>query len=56
MIKQLQEEVSKWEVKFTLSEENWRKKIADQIKLAEGLRLESAKQKEEESNFFAKRN
>lgn len=47
--------MSKWEVKFTLSEESWRKKINDQIKLAEGLRLENAKQKEEEVNFFVKR-
>lgn len=56
IIKELQDDLAKWEEKHALSEESWRRKIADQIKLAEGLRLESAKLKEEESNFFVKRN
>ena len=46
LIKDLELELSKWETKFTLSEDNWRKKLADQAKLAEGFRLESAKIKE----------
>ena len=55
-IKELQEELAKWETKFALAEDSWRKKLADQAKLAESLKVEQTKQKDTENYFFAKRN
>lgn len=37
-IKELEVELGKWEVKFNEREEFWRKRMADQMKLADDIR------------------
>lgn len=44
-IKELQEELGKWEIKFNEREEFWRKRMSDQMKLLEDIQREAAKVK-----------
>ena len=44
-VKELEEELGKWEVKFNEREEFWRKRLADQVKVMEDLHKEATKSK-----------
>lgn len=47
-IKELEEELAKWDIKYNEREEFWRKRMADQMKLLEDIQREAAKVKESE--------
>lgn len=58
-VKQLEEELSGWEIKFNEREEFWRKRLADQIKLMEEFQQEANKAKQEQisaMNYFQQKN
>ena len=57
-IREMQVELSKWEVKFSDREEFWRKRLTDQVKITESIQQEQSKQRQAEKHsamFLSKR-
>lgn len=49
-IREMQVELSKWEVKFSDREEFWRKRLTDQVKITESIQQEQSKQRQAEKH------
>lgn len=49
-IREMQLELSKWEVKFNDRDEFWRKRLTDQVKITESIQEEQNKQRQTEKH------